>query len=257
MEEIWKDVVGYEGRYKVSNLGNVLSMKYRGHDVVHLMHPTTHYSGYKMVHLGPRTNRKIKLVHVAVAEAFIDNPCKKPFVNHIDGNKGNNQVDNLEWVTCLENIQHAIRTGLRDPHNIPRRYGADNHASKPVLQYDAQGNFVKKWGGQSEAARFFGIRPGTLSNCVDKPNKLCEGFMWVSCEKDAPESSIERKISPSKSRFVQRKILQFTMNGEFVREWSGAQEIHASGIYNAGSAVACCRGKYGNHAGYIWKFADG
>lgn len=255
MEEIWKDVVGYEGRYKVSNTGKVLSMKYGGHDVVHLMHPTAHYNGYKMISLGRA--KKIRFVHVLVAEAFIENPDRKPFVNHIDGDKTNNRADNLEWVTCLENVRHAIKTGLRDPRNVPQRYGADNHASKPVLQYDAQGNFVKKWDCQSDAARYFRIRPGTIANCIDRKTKLCKGFMWVSCEKDTPESSIERKISPSKSRFVQRKILQFTMSGEFVREWSGAQEIRASGLYSAKSAVDCCRGKQKNHAGYVWKFAGG
>ena len=254
MEEIWKDVVGYEGRYKVSNLGNILSMKYRGHDVVHLMRPTTHYNGYKMVSLGRA--KKIRFVHVLVAEAFVDNPNGKPFVNHIDGNKTNNRVDNLEWVTCLENIQHAIKTGLRDPRNVPRRYGADNHASKPVLQYDAQGNFVKKWGGQSEAARFMGCRSCEINAALDRSTRTCCGFMWISCEKDAPESSIARKIQPFQNRLTQRKILQFTMNGEFVREWSGAREITASGLFVARSAVDCCKGHQKTAYGYVWKYAD-
>lgn len=254
MTEIWKDVVGYEGRYKVSSLGNVMSMRYGGRGGVRLMHPTAHHSGYKMINLGKP--KKIRLVHVLVAEAFIDNPEKKPFVNHIDGNKGNNRADNLEWVTALENTHHAIKTGLRDPHGTPRRYGADNHASKPVLQYDLQGNFIKRWGGQSEAARSIGCRSCEISAAVDRKNRMCCGFMWLSCEKDATESSIARKIQPFQNRLTQHKILQFTMNGEFVREWSGAQEINASGVYNAKTAVACCRGKHIHHAGYIWKYAE-
>lgn len=254
MQEVWKDVVGYEGRYKVSNLGNVMSMRYRGHEGVRLMRPVLHHGGYQIISLS--NPKKIWLVHVIVAKAFVDNPDGKPFVNHIDGNKTNNCADNLEWVTCLENIQHAIRTGLRDPHNIPRRYGKENPTSKPVLQYDAKGDFIKKWDCQSDAARYFGIRTGTIANCIDRQSKLCKGFMWISCDKNTPESAIQRKIQPFQNRLTQHKILQFTMDGEFVREWSGAQEITASGLFAARSAVDCCKGRQKTAYGYVWKYAE-
>lgn len=254
MQEIWKDVVGYEGRYKVSNLGNVMSMRYRGHEGARLMRQTAHHGGYKVVGIGKET--KSRFVHVLVAKAFVDNPDGKPFVNHIDGDKHNNRADNLEWVTALENIRHAIKTGLRDPHSTPRRYGADNHTSKPVLQYDLQGNFIARWGGQSEAARFMGCRSCEISAAVDRKNRTCCGFMWVSCDKDAPESSIVRKIQPFQNRLTQHKILQFTVSGEFVREWSGAQEITASGLFVARSAVDCCKGRQKTAYGYVWKYAE-
>lgn len=194
MKEIWKDVAGYEGRYKVSNLGNVLSLKYRGGFKEHLLSPVVHHSGYRFIHLG---QDKIKFVHVMVAEAFLENPEGKPFVNHMDGDKGNNRLDNLEWVTALENTRHAIKTGLRNPQNIPRRYGKDHYASKAVLQYDLNGNFVREWGGQSEAARFFGCRSGEISICVDKPERSARGFVWRSHKSGEP---IQRKIEPFRNR---------------------------------------------------------
>ena len=108
MEEIWKDIKGYEGRYLVSNLGRILSLHYEGHDHQKIMRQSQHHTGYLIVHLRNKESRKTKLVHTLVATAFIPNPDQKKYVNHIDGNKTNNCVDNLEWVTSLENSQHAI-----------------------------------------------------------------------------------------------------------------------------------------------------
>ena len=93
MEE-WRAVVGYEGKYEVSNLGQVRSRKLHT-DLVLKQYPGT----YKSIYLH-KQGRHYKLIHRLVAEAFIPNPDNKPQVNHIDGNKLNNNVSNLEWVTA-------------------------------------------------------------------------------------------------------------------------------------------------------------
>lgn len=121
MEEMWRDIPGYEGYYQVSNLGRVKSLErmvkhggyeYRRKERIRSPFET---AGYLCVALNKDTIEKTYQIHQLVAIAFIPNPENKPIVNHIDGNKTNNCVDNLEWVTYKENAQHAIRIGLLDP----------------------------------------------------------------------------------------------------------------------------------------------
>ena len=76
-------------------------------------------TGYKIVWMNIKGKQKHYYLHRLIAEAFIPNPDNKPQVNHIDGNKTNNNVENLEWVTSKENVHHAIRTGLMKPSDFP------------------------------------------------------------------------------------------------------------------------------------------
>lgn len=129
MEEIWKDISEYEGYYQVSNLGNVRSLprivryknsglrKYPGKLLSSEM-MKDNYQRVVLMKNGVKTKFRI---HRLVATAFIPNVNNKPFINHIDGNKSNNVVNNLEWCTASENIIHADKCGLRDmsKHNPP------------------------------------------------------------------------------------------------------------------------------------------
>lgn len=108
MEEIWKDINGYEGLYKVSNLGRIRSYRRRKP-----LSPIEDRNGYYKINLTKDKEMKTYRIHRLVASCFIDNIDNKPEVNHIDGNKKNNNIDNLEWVTRSENESHSYRTGLR------------------------------------------------------------------------------------------------------------------------------------------------
>lgn len=109
--EEWRPVVGYEGVYEVSNYGRVARIQfYRGRGG--LLTPIVS-NGYLRVGLYSNNVKTLTLVHRIVARAFIGEPTA-PQINHIDGNKQNNRVDNLEYCTGRENSQHAIRIGLRD-----------------------------------------------------------------------------------------------------------------------------------------------
>lgn len=118
-DEVWKDIEGYEGLYQVSTCGNIKSLpKVRRNGTgtyiqkERLLKPSNTSTGYKKVELCKDGKRKSFKVHRLVAIAFIPNPDNKPEVNHIDGNKINNNIDNLEWVTSSENSVHAYETGL-------------------------------------------------------------------------------------------------------------------------------------------------
>ena len=109
----WKDIQGYEGLYQVSNLGEVRSLKYKGRNNIKILKGASDKDGYRRVALFDKEKcRKEYRIHRLVAEAFIPNPENKPQVNHIDGCKYNNIVQNLEWCTNQENHIHAWKTGL-------------------------------------------------------------------------------------------------------------------------------------------------
>lgn len=114
MQEIWKPVKDFEGLYEVSNMGNVRSLNYRCTGEIKILKPGKDKRGYLKVNLYKSSKYSSKRVHRLVATAFIPNLDNKTQVNHIDGNKQNNTVSNLEWCTNSENMQHAWRTGLRN-----------------------------------------------------------------------------------------------------------------------------------------------
>lgn len=111
--EIFKSVLGFEGIYEVSNLGRVKSLKrkYRTKDII-LNHTITKL-GYCAVYLNDNNKRTDMFLHRLVAIAFIPNPENKPCVNHINGIKTDNRLDNLEWCTVYENNIHSYKTGLK------------------------------------------------------------------------------------------------------------------------------------------------
>lgn len=111
-KEIWKDVVGYEGIYQISNFGKVLSLSYRDKGYSKIRISQTDVSGYSVIDLHLNKKRKNFKIHRLVAIAFILNPENKPQINHKDGDKLNNYICNLEWCTASDNIYHAYRNGL-------------------------------------------------------------------------------------------------------------------------------------------------
>lgn len=165
-KEIWKDVIGYEGLYKVSNLGNIKSMNYnRTGDIKNLSFGTDR-CGYSFVHLYKENKSKIFRVHRLVAEAFIPNDNKKlTLINHKDENKLNNRVENLEWCDSKYNINYS-----KDKNK-----GIN---SKKIIQMNMNEVVVQEWDSISEAANSLCYSKSSISNCCRGKIKSYKNFLW-------------------------------------------------------------------------------
>ena len=142
-EEVWKDIVGYEGHYKVSNCGNVMSFKHKPNGKLSKFNT---YSHYFMVSISLSGKEKLKTVHRLVAEAFIPNPLNKPCVNHIDGNKLNNNLSNLEWCTYRENELHSYAVLGKKPNKTGLGKTREKSPSaKKIYQFSLEGVFIRKF----------------------------------------------------------------------------------------------------------------
>lgn len=155
--EIWKDVLGYEKYYQISNLGRI-----RNKDNGEVLKPST-TGGY--CHISLRYGKKKEcLIHRLVAEAFIQNPFNLPCVNHLDEDKQNNKVDNLEWCTYKQNCNYGKGALGRNQR---------------IIQYDLQGNAIKIWDSMKQVCEELGLKYQGISACCRGKHKTCGGYAWT------------------------------------------------------------------------------
>ena len=163
-EEIWKDIVDYEGLYQISNQGRVKSLKYGKERI---MKPGNNGDGYLFVWLWKNGERKKYKIHRLVAQAFLHNPNNLPQVNHKDEDKTNNKVDNLEWCSSKYNINY----GTRNQRCVDK-------ISKPVLKYSKNGELIKEWKSLADVERNLGYFKTNISNCCTGRYNSAYGFIW-------------------------------------------------------------------------------
>lgn len=176
MKEVWKDIKGYEGLYKVSNLGNVKSLPRRCKNRCssymtkeRILSQIKLNEGYLVVNLFKNGIKKGKQIHRLVAEAFIPNPLNLPQVNHKkEFEKTNNRVDNLEWCTQEYNLNYGT---------CRQRQHESNY--KKVYQYSKDGMFIKEW-GSAVKCKEFGFDESCIRRCCRKntSNKTHKGYIW-------------------------------------------------------------------------------
>lgn len=163
---IWKDIRGYEGRYQVSTDGCVRNSKGK------ILKPNNKSPRYDTVRLynGSRTEYEDRLIHRLVAETFIDIPSDCCEVNHIDGDRYNNDVSNLEWVPHKENMLHAVKHGLVDTEKAKAAH------RKPVLCSNG-----KRYASMQDAANDLGLLPSCISSVISGRYKSTGGYRFELC----------------------------------------------------------------------------
>lgn len=174
--EIYKDIPGYEGLYKISNYGTVkrtlYKNQYKSFKKSRILKKRYNKKGYITVILYKNNVSKSFAVHRLVATVFLgDNKTLQ--VNHIDGNKQNNKVENLEWCTNKENQNHAWKLGLQKP----KRYGR-NGMAKRVYQLDLNGNIINEFDSISRANEYFGKKMSHVCSCCKKKRNMALGYKW-------------------------------------------------------------------------------
>jgi len=192
MEEIWKDVVGYEGFYEVSNFGSIrrLAIKHRRYCARKHEDPKTltqwKVNHYPTVSLNNGVKKQLLSVHRIVATAFIPNPNKLPEVNHKDETRDNNHVGNLEWCTRKYNINYgtciARSVAHKDFKDIAIK-SAMTQTHGPVDQYTLDGKHVKTWISTNEPKRLLGYNQGHIWECCNGKRKQAHGYIWQSTPK--------------------------------------------------------------------------
>lgn len=248
MQEIWKNVPiePYSEFFMVSNLGNIKMIKkcsihrrFDGNETI--IEPNIGSWGYKVIRLTALNQSKDFLVHRLVAMTFIENPLNKKQVNHIDGSKLNNCVDNLEWVTPSENIQHAYDTGLIS------YYDKDHHL-RPVYQFDLDGNFIKKWSYITEASRALNINYTSISSCCSNKRHSAGGYLWSFYEKCNPKPL---KITPKHTNGVN----QYNLDGDFIMHYESIKSATMITHTKSKGIVECCSGRQKTSNGFKWEYA--
>ncbi len=153
MEEEFRDIVGYEGLYQVSNLGKIKNKKKNK-----VLKPRKKLNGYLQIALYKERKYRHIGIHRLVAQSFLDNPNNCPCVNHKDENKENNCVDNLEWCTQKYNTEYSQAT--------------------PIEQFDLNNHFIRDYISLREAERQIKICHSSIAKCCDGIYKQAGGYIW-------------------------------------------------------------------------------
>lgn len=248
--EVWKDVVGYEGLYEVSNKGRVKSLNYHSTNRPSLLRHDIR-NDYHRVTLCKNNKTKKFFVHRLVYEAFIGdlpkyesqgegNGDKMWCINHKDENPNNNCIENLEVLSIAENNRYGL-FGQK----------VSEAKSMAVYQYDLDGNFVKKWKSTIECQEN-GFQSSKISLCCNKKRFSHKKYIWSYKKLNKKEVKEKAKIASEKmKRCFPKKVFQYTKKLELVRIWESQGECEGFG-FDQPSISACCLGKLKTHNGYIW-----
>lgn len=217
-------------RYYIHSDGYILSQNKDGKSKI--IKGYKNQKGYLFVIL----NRKALLISRLVALAFANNPECKTEVNHIDGNKLNNHITNLEWATRCENMQHAHVNHLI------------NNA-RAISQFNMNGLFVKSYNSIKEAATLNNIDAANIHKVCNGKCKTAGGYIW-RYEEDNYD------IDPIKNRYGEKVVLQYDLHGKFLVRHKSITDAAKSVNGNKQAIFQVCLGKIKTCYGYVWGFEE-
>lgn len=242
MEEIWKviEIDGIKTNYEISNYGrcrNTTKLHWKTQGILSpKINKKTGYVQYCIVSNGKNF---YKYAHRLVAQYFIFNKrADQTDVNHIDGNKQNNHLDNLEWCTQSENMQHAIR------HNLC------SHLVE-VDVYSIRGEYVGRFDSVTEAMRQLNIETQASVQRINYENIINHGYQWRRVGIDTkPVKDLYYKW------IAQDGCVQLTLNGDFIKHYPKiAQAYRELEVRDNGAISQCCKGNRKDFCGYAWQYA--
>lgn len=185
----------------------------------------------------PNGTKTRQYAHRLVAIAFLPMIPGKEQVNHRDGNKANNYVDNLEWVSAKENSQHSIDNGLRNFHH--------------VFCFSNDKRLVAEYKNIQEASRATNISTSIISQELQKEIKTLSGGFYWSRENKLKETKDYKNTGKSK------EIYQYDLNGKFIMSYpSAGTAARALGLKSHSHISECCRGKLKTYKGFIWRYVE-
>ena len=196
MQDIFRDIPGYEGSYQVSNLGRVRSYARTKERILKLKE----CFGYLRIGLYKDGKQKLFFVHRLVAICFLENPNNYPFINHKDENPSNNRVDNLEWCTAEYNNNYGTRID---------RFSKSNR--KPIVQYSKNGSVIKRYDSLKSAAKETGISKCSISSCTKDDLKYAGGFLWAY-ENQGQDSVISERCRQKMNNKSYAKVYPYPKN---------------------------------------------
>lgn len=259
MDEVWKDIEGFEGQYEISNFGRVKSVsrvvyfigrnQFGSEFLAHKVCPErilkTYIRGrYEHIGLRKESNNFNFPVHRLVAIHFIENPNGLPIINHKDENPLNNRVDNLEWCDTKYNANYGTRN-----ERIAEKLKERPEYYIPVLCYDLENNFVKRYESAEQASKELNISSGGITSCcrLYKGRASAGGYKWKYADSDLDISSIEYKP-------LKKFVHQFDLEGKYINTFDSLSEVARNlgkDIRNVSKAV-----KKGLAYGYVWLVDD-
>ena len=177
--EIWKDVVGYEGLYMISNLGRIKSFH---HKRARILKPGQNKLGYRMLSLFKNEIGKTKMVHRLIAESFIPNTENKPCIDHINGDPTDNRIENMKWCTHKENLNNPVtrkkmsNTWANEELKEKMRFMQKHRIGVDMLTLD--GKYIRSFDSIRQASFHSGAWDSEIARCCKDESKSTGGYKW-------------------------------------------------------------------------------
>jgi len=256
IEEIWKDIEGFDNLYQISNCGRVRSLDRIAHNGQRIkgkiLKTNLNKCGYYTVNLYKNKKMKTCTIHRLVANSFIPNPDNLPCVNHKNEDKKNNYDFNLEWCTVKYNNIYGTRIQKVISNTDYKKAGLK--ISVKLNQYDKSGKFIKKWDGARIAERELNIDHSHIAKCCKGKKKTAGGYIWRYENDDN-----EMVLNDYKGMTHKKKVNKLDEKGNIIDKYESACEAARANSYRkgaGGSILRCCKNTKSTAYGYHWEYAE-